>query len=330
MRFSDQVSLTASRMRCHPGRIALTALGLLVSSAAVLLLVGLSIGTQRTAQRQFLDLAELRQVVVSPTSTEAIALNRAALREIAGFPGVQVVVPRQEGRFFQTIRIGKYSAFGLFYGIGVEDLRELGYTAEAGSTQLNEGSVVVNQDFLDAFWTLSPGFRPYQAKELVGTKFDVKLSRQNAEGKSERKVTRLKISGILNAAGGVQQEPMIFMRQIDVDAFNRWLTGKSVNENKSGYTNLIVLAESVAQVKPVTEQLAAHGYAARANLPMAEGVSSTYALIQVVLGGAGVTSLLVAIVTLANTMTTVVLERTQEIGLMKHWEPANWMCYACF
>ena len=317
MRFSDQFSLTVSSMRRHPGRTAMTAIGLLVSSSALLLLAGLAMGTQGAAQRQFLDLAELRHVVVLSRSTDTAPLNRTALREIAQLPGVQSVVPRQGGHFLQNIRIGKYSAFGFFYGMGVDDLAELGYTAEAGSTRLKEGSVVVNQEFLEAFWSLSPGFRPYRSDELIGIRFEVKISRQNSDGELTRKVSRWTISGVLNAAGGTQQEPMIFMRLRDVEALNEWVAGKSIDENKSGYTNLIALAEDVNMVKPLTEHLAARGYVSQANLSMAEGVSSTYALIQIVLGGEGITALLVAIFTLANTMTTLVVERTREIGLMK-------------
>lgn len=317
MRFSDQFSLTVSSMHRHPGRTAMTAIGLLVSSSALLLLAGLAMGTQGATQRQFSDLAELRHVVVLSNSTNTITLNRTAMREIARLPGVQSVVPRQDGHFLQTIRVGKYSAFGFFYGIGVDDLAELGYAAEAGSTRLREGSVVVNQEFLEAFWSLSPSFRPYRADELIGVRFEVKMSRQNSEGELMHRISRWTIDGVLNAAGGIQQDPMIFLRLRDIEALNDWVADKSVDENKSGYTNLIVLAEDVSLVKPLTEHLAARGYVSQANLSMAEGVSSTYALIHIVLGGQGITALLVAIFTLANTMATLVVERTREIGLMK-------------
>lgn len=317
MRLHDQVSLTMNRLRRRPGRTALTALGLLVSSAAALLLAGVSLGTQRSAQDQFSDLAELSQVVVSPQAAGGVVLNRTALREIAALPGVRRAVPRQEAQFFQTLRFGKYSAFGFFYGIGIDDLQALGYAAEAGSTVLEKGTVVLSQQVLDSFFVLTPGFRPYRAKELTGCRITLTLTRQSAEGKTEIKTVPLQIAGVLKAAGGEEVQPLIFMQLDEVEALNRWMSGERIDPQRKGYSDLVVQVEDVSLVKPVVSQLAALGYTASANLTLTEGISSTYALVRIALGGSAVTALLVAVVTLANTMTTAMLERTREIGLMK-------------
>jgi len=316
VRLHDQVLLTTQRLRHRPGRTVLTALGLLISSAAALLLAGISLGTQRTAQNQFADLPEFRQIEISSLA-EDVVLNRTALREIAALPGVMAVVPRQEAQFFQTLHFGKYSAYGFIYGVGVDDLQGLGYVAEAGSTGLEKGTAVLSQQVLDSFFVRSPGFRPYQAEELAGRKFTLLLTRQGADGKTETRTVRLEVAGVLKAAGLEESQPLIFMRLDEVEALNRWVNGKRIDFQREGYSSLIVQVNDVSQVKAVVDRLALLGYPASANLAMTEGVNSTYALIRIMLGGSAITALLVAIVTLANTMTTVMLERTREIGLMK-------------
>ena len=315
MRLRDQILLTTRRLQHPPWRTVLTSLGLLVSSAAALLLAGISLGTQRTAQNQFADLPELRQIEVS-SLTEDVVLNRTVIREISVLPGVHSVVPRQEAQFFQTLHFGKYSANGFFYGIGVDDLHELGYDAEAGWTRLEKGTVVLSQQVLDSFLGM-PGFRPFKAEELTGRRITLKLTRQGTEGKTEFKTVRLDVAGVLKAASVEESQPLIFMRLDEVISLNRWVSGKRIDYQRDGYNSLIVQVDDVSQVKPVANRLTLLGYLASPNLAMTEGVSSTYTLIRIMLGGSAITAFLVAIVILANTMTTVMLERTREIGLMK-------------
>jgi putative ABC transport system permease protein len=325
MRTRDQISLITRSLQRHPGRTALTAVGLTVSSAALLLLVAVVLGTQRTAANQFTDLAQLSQIVVSPSSLvggnglepKETVLNRSAMRKIASLPGVKTVVPCQASQFSQIVQIGKYNIFGFFDGIGVENLEELDYSPETGSSEINVGTVVLSQKVLDSFFVMTTGFRPYEAQELVGTRFNLKLTRQSATGKTETKTVRLRIGGVLNDAGGDQTEPVIFMSLDEVEALNRWVTGKRVDHNREGYSHLIVKVGDVAQVKAVVDLLTGMGFTASANLSMTEGIASTYALIQIMLGGSGITALLVAVITIINTMTTSILERTREIGLMK-------------
>lgn len=325
MRVSDQITLITRHMKRRRRRTALTAVGLAVSSASMLLLIAISLGTQQTAKNQFADMAELRQIIVTPNilasndhnNVKAMILNRKAIQELSTLSGVQAAIPRQEGQFFQTIKIGKYTLFGFFYGMGVDDLAELGYSAEAGTSELKKGMVILSQDVLDSFFVMTPGFRPFTAQELIGQKFTLKLTRQTSDGKTESKTIHLQIEGVLKTAGGEKGTPALYVALDDVKELNRWINGKQLDINRLGYDSLLILVKDVSQVKTVAERLTALGYTVEANLQMSEGVSSTYALIQIMLGGAGVTALLVAVVTIINTMTTAVLERTREIGLMK-------------
>jgi putative ABC transport system permease protein len=325
MRSRDQFSLITKRLRRHKGRTALTAAALMVSSAAMLLLIAISLGTQQTAVNQFTDLAELHQILVRPNVQAAgegqrmreLVLNRSALREVLALPGVRSVVPRQQGQFSQAIDIGEHTTFGFFYGLDVADLSELGYVAEAGSSELRRGTVVLSQAVLDSFFVRTQGYRPYQAQDLAGEKINLTLTRQTDAGQTETKNVRLKIGGVLKSAGSDQPEPVIFMSLDEVQAINLWMTGERVNAAQEGYDSLVVLVEDVSRVKAVAEELNAQGYLTEANLSMAQSVSSTYALIRIMLGGSGITASLVAVVTIINTLTTAILERTNEIGLMK-------------
>lgn len=83
------------------------------------------------------------------------------------------------------------------------------------------------------------------------------------------------------------------------------------------YTMLIVNVDKAANVETVLKIIQQMGYSAEANKEWLEQTERASMIIEAVLGGIGAVAMLVAAISIANTMTMSIYERTKEIGIMK-------------
>lgn len=83
------------------------------------------------------------------------------------------------------------------------------------------------------------------------------------------------------------------------------------------YSMLIVNVDDASNVEDVLETIQRMGYSADANKEWLEQTEKQFMIIEAVLGGIGAVAMLVAAISIANTMTMSIYERTKEIGIMK-------------
>jgi ABC-type antimicrobial peptide transport system permease subunit len=83
------------------------------------------------------------------------------------------------------------------------------------------------------------------------------------------------------------------------------------------YSQLTVNVDKSDNVETVLEVIQNAGYHAEANKEWLEEIEKEFMIIEAVLGGIGAVSMLVAAISIANTMTMSIYERTKEIGIMK-------------
>ena len=92
-------------------------------------------------------------------------------------------------------------------------------------------------------------------------------------------------------------------------------SGKPYRDYK--YTQLTVKVDDADNVEAVLEEIQTMGYQADANKEWLEEIEKEFMIIEAVLGGIGAVAMLVAAISIANTMTMSIYERTKEIGVMK-------------
>ncbi|NMM98746.1 ABC transporter permease [Bifidobacterium olomucense] len=91
----------------------------------------------------------------------------------------------------------------------------------------------------------------------------------------------------------------------------------SAAKKTTTYDQVFVKASDLSSVPEVESQLKAMGYETSSYEDMRKSMEEQSRSIQLILGGIGAVSLLVAAIGIANTMVMSVTERTREIGIMK-------------
>ena len=165
------------------GGVALTAFGVVIGTMAVMVLVSLGAGLQRSATGS-LDMASLKRIEVtgammgemiepvapsgkssSGPSKKPPALTNTALDELRTIPGVAEVIPLEEA---QGVRLlyKKNEGWGQVISSGPKTLEQLGLKAEIGSTELGHGQMIVGAGLPREL--LGPPARADQGQDIVG------------------------------------------------------------------------------------------------------------------------------------------------------------------
>src|SRR5829696_1131608 len=340
----DLLRLIFGNLSRRKARVALTAIGVVIGTAAVVILVSLAIGLQKNANEQLYGIGDLTQIQVSPAyemmeggmvvqvgggggggggkgpgqPQSARLLTNSALDELRAIPGVASVIPREYLMTGVLIKYQKLEGGVGVIGVDSADLAELGLEAVEGGTELGRNSVVIGamvpQNFYDP--RIRPGQEPPPPPELYGQQIQIIVSKWDAQGNEIRKNISVRVSGVLSETRG-ESDWTIYLPFDQIKSLNEWAQGRRINYNKEGYSQVVVKVQDVEQVLDISEQITDMGFQAFTPQSFVQGINNFYVILQFIFGGVGAIALLVAAIGIANTMAMSILERTREIGLMK-------------
>jgi putative ABC transport system permease protein len=340
MKILDLVRLILGNLSRRKARVALTAIGVVIGTAAVVILVSLAIGLQRNANEQLYGIGDLTQIQVMPAydmeggpgmvvqvgggggkpgePQGARLLTNSALEELRALPGVESVIPREYLMTGVMVKYQKLEGGVNVIGVDTADLADLGLEAIEGGTELGRNTVVIGALVPNNFYDprIRPGQEPPPPPQLYGQQIQVTVIKWDAEGNEIRKNLSLRVSGVLTETRG-ESDWTVYFPLDQIKALNEWAQGRRINYNKEGYSQVVVKVADVEQVLDISEQITEMGFQAFTPQSFVQGINNFYVILQFIFGGVGAIALLVAAIGIANTMAMSILERTREIGLMK-------------
>jgi putative ABC transport system permease protein len=347
MEFRDLLRLVLSNLKRMKGRVIMTALGVVIGTAAVMVLVSLGAGLQRRATESFDSGGGLNDLQVmgprmgegppmgpggpgpsnSQRERDLPKLDDETLEELRALPGVELVTPLERLRMGGELQSGRLRGWASIIGVEPAYLQDL--EAASGSLDLRRGEVVLgarvsenfyNPDEMDGVMVMrgpgpgAPGER--QLPELQDTRLTMQMQRWSEDGTMAEKTARMYVGAVLEPSGW-RHDYNVYAPLRDVIEYNSWAEGKRRDPGREGYEEVLVRASSMRETLELERTIADMGFMVHSERQQVEQANSFFVTLQAILGGIGAIALLVAAFGIANTMLMAIYERTREIGLMK-------------
>ncbi|MFO1478047.1 MAG: ABC transporter permease [Verrucomicrobiota bacterium] len=330
MTLRDLVFTAGSNLGRRKLRFFLAALGVLVGTATIVLLVSLASGVRAQINRQFESIGLNRLTVLprgrfsfgpmafAPHATNGSArpvLTPEMIQKLKERPGVAGVVPQLnlprsvnvELRWMdksEPVRVGESR-----YQMGFGSLANVGESL-AGTLELTNGGSIALSDGA----ALALGIATNELAGLVGKSIDAELR----TSRGEAHVFPLRIRGVyLESASTIRVSPD------DVLAMKSWWFNTNNLLQSEGYDSADIRAADVLRARDLGRELQKEGFQVQSPQMFMEIANRIVLSISLLLGLIAGVALVVASIGITNTMVMAIYERTREIGILKSLGASN-------
>ncbi|OGI22170.1 MAG: hypothetical protein A2808_04070 [Candidatus Moranbacteria bacterium RIFCSPHIGHO2_01_FULL_55_24] len=299
MLFFDLLKLSLRMFKARTMRTLLTILGMSIGIAAIMFLVSFGYGLQRTLLQKITTSDALITLDVTVGKEDGPEkLDQAAIETLQSIPNVSEVVPVLElpgqGKFDTiTLDISTVSSDASIFKS--EGLRlEEGRLFTRGETD----TMVITQAVARVFDT--------SAEAMIGKKVALTLFQADKTGADSQGKT-FSPRNVYTITGVIQGEENTAYLPLDS------LSGFPL----VSYSKLKVKSLSTETLDQVHREVESRGFIASSISETVDQANKVFRAVQIVLMVFGMIALIVSAIGMFNTMTIALLERTEEIGIMK-------------
>ena len=347
MKISDLIMMSVRSLWRRKLRTFLTILGVVIGASSIILMLSLGIAMDRNFKEQLAGMQSLTVIEVYPNNWDdpnAPKLDDKAIQTISTLPGVQKVIPNRSLQAY--LRFGKYATRWQveIRGLSPDEMEALGYKVAQGRlfTGEDKNSILLGQELCREFvkagqeinWRNPPPPMTFNVGEDI-LKMDIgqyeggdvnepltDSQGNHVEVPKQIKVTVLGLFGEEdweNSYSAVIPLEIFNKLKEEQERYNKQLYGeeKPFKQEDNQYGNLRVKVIDEEHVMSVQEAINEAGYRASSPMEYLNEMKKASNSIQIMLGGIGAISLVVAAIGITNTMMMSIYERTKEIGVMK-------------
>lgn len=300
MKVRDLISLSTRMFKTRKMRTFLTILGVSVGIGTVLFLVSLGYGLQNVILGQITTADSLLSLDVSPGTSGIINLDKNNLNEIAKIDKVieissMINLPAQ-------LSLDQLTGDGLVYAVDPAFFRLGGILSQQGSIFRSDNvqEAIISSAAAKLF-NLS-------SQDVVGKKISLTLflSKTTEEGFEE--VESFKRDDKYTVVGVIEDENTSYV----------YIPIKTISDlNINVYSQLKVKVAANEFIEGVRNQIIEKGFLVSSLSDTIDQAIKIFRIIQIVLALFGLVALIVSAIGMFNTMTIALLERINEIGIMR-------------
>lgn len=298
MKINDLFYITFQNFKTKKSRFFFTTLGVSIAIAVVLALVSFGYGLQKSLLERITTAESILTLDILPSDSDVIGIDDAVIRRITVMEDVERVSPQSTFTGRAT-----YNSINSEISVNVVNPDFFGLDGKLPMTGTffteDDAKKIVVSSLLVQLFNLSN-------EDAVGKTMRISFSVPNPEKPEEPQefvVEDFQISGVLEGSGS---------------------TG-AVYLNRNDFPTLSVQTYDLAKVKMVRSEamegarlaLIEMGFTVSSVSDIVNQANKIFGAIQFALGTFGTFALIVAAIGLINTMTISLLERTNEIGIMR-------------
>lgn len=356
MKFFDLLRMSISNLWKRKLRTVLTVLGVVIGITSIVVMIALGNGLKQSMLDNYSNYTSMTQIRIysggyyyssSSSQDEDKRLDDAFVQQLLSMEHVEAVYPKLN--FSAIAKVGQYRGYLDIYGVTQEELATMNIPIAQGKlpdsdTELKffYGNNVLMNFYVDKT-NVSPWWENNEMPDIdvmndpIFVIFDEDAywnSKYGGDGTTPVKQPKkyiVEACGLMDGEFGDWSNNYSQSILCDMDALKAELkrifkknpipgqptrkNGKPYNE--LFYSEMVVQVDDMANVTELTTMINDMGYNANSSAEWIQQELDSMNMIQAVLGAIGAVAMLVAAISITNTMMMSIYERTKEIGVMK-------------
>lgn len=303
MLVTDVLRLATRMFRTNRSRTLLTILGISVGIGAILFLVSLGYGLQMLILNQITTSEALLSLDVTSGDVESLELDKKAIEDINQIPGVEKISPIVTTQ--AQMNIGDISSELTANFVDRDFFRLEGTVLSEGDFYSDDpgdkNKIIISSSALQLF-NLSK-------EDALDKRIEFTLlSESGDEGGNNMTREKMELDDQFRIVGIIEEEGSNYVYM----PFS--ISNKLESKN---YSQLKVKVDKEENMDSARTAIMDQGFMVSALSDLIEQANQVFHIMQIVLASFGIVALIVSAIGMFNTMTIALLERTQEIGIMK-------------
>lgn len=307
MKFGDLFNLSTRMFKARTSRTLLTVLGMSIGIGAILFLVSLGYGLQKTLLERITTSDSLLSLDISEAKSGIVTLDSETVKKIEAMPGVEEVSPA-----FQITTQGHIedlSADLMVIGSKPSFLKLGGFKPTLGTLLMDNkpNGIIISSSIAQVF---GKSVEEMMGKEVSFTFFIPAAADSVATDSGQQKqneMTRVDSQKKFTIVGVVDgQDNIAYLNSLALDELKIEKYGQAKVKCKTN-PEMTVVRDKILELGLIVSSLS----------DTVDQANQIFRVVQLVLMLFGVVALIVSAIGMFNTMTITLLERTEEIGIMK-------------